>query len=229
MITPQDKDTHNSINPKIVFRKNTKTLKSLDQDCDSSLIENEGIYSPNQRFKVILEESGNLVIKDNYRTMWESASGFLTHVEGPLKLVLTPTGNILILDSNKLIVWTSFLTVANSTRPYELKILDTGRLVVTDKNKLEVWESTPMRGMSRGNTVLAKINYRFCKCHRKLPRRSKKAKFLKSNMRNNLIPGEKLISENNYYSLELRDDQLMLNSKCLYFDSNKVLKLSEMV
>jgi len=77
-VTPEDKDAHNKLNQKINFIKDS-FMMSLDYNFNSchtlNSINHSGIISNNKRFKLILEENGNLIIKDNTRTMWESSSG----------------------------------------------------------------------------------------------------------------------------------------------------------
>jgi hypothetical protein len=211
IITPWvENDRHNSISS-LIKKVNITSLHSLDSNCNSTLFNNQAIVSPNGRFKLVLEYSGNLIIKDNYRTMWESASGFLPYAEAPMQLVLSATGNLLILDKNMLIVWSSVNDFLNASNPFKMELLDTGVLTVSDKNKLVVWESSPIRNLSFGNTFFIKMKYRFKKCHLDDPERQKVVKELKSNGRNSLENGERLESENGTYFLEIKEYLIYVN------------------
>ena len=163
-ITPADNDKHNRIDDHVILmppRNSTLVLKSLDVNCER-LEQNVGFQSPNGRFKLILEESGNLVIKDGSRTMWESTSGYLPFTEPPYKLILTPTGSLLILDAKRFVVW--FSRNQNSTGPHELRLLNEGKLVIKDATDNILWESWPLRDMSSGITLFKKIIYTYCDC-----------------------------------------------------------------
>ena len=208
-ITPYDFDIHNSLNRAIVIRKDS-TLYSLNKGC-RFLKPNEALASPNERFKVFLESTGNLIIKDASRTMWESATTNLPFAKPPYQLVLNPTGNIMILDSNYNIIWLSIHNETDaSIGPYQLDILDEGRLVVRDKKRSIVWESWPTNNMSYGVTFFKKIEYRFVHCHNRPP----KIKYgLFSNQDNMLVQNELLKSENGKWEVLINNKkQLLLRS-----------------
>ncbi len=179
----------------------------MDADCDSSLLSNQALVSENQRFKLILEESGNLVLKDNYRTMWESISGFIPHAIGPYKLILAPTGNLIIRSSNDFIIWNSIPYISQKrASPFKMTVQDEGRIAVTDNNGIEVWESWPVRNMSFANTFFERLEYRYVPCH---------GKGLKSRNElnatvNTLLENEKLISKNGVWDLRIIKDTLAI-------------------
>jgi len=156
-------------------------------------LSNQALVSKNGRFKLILEDSGNLVIKD-YRTMWESISEFVPHAVGPFKLILSPIGNLVVVSSNEYIVWNSRVSTSfnNAVRPFTMTLLDEGRLVVTNMVGKEVWESWPMRDMSFGLTYFRPLEYRYVPCHGNVLQ-SRKA--LTTYPNNILFNSHKLISE----------------------------------
>jgi len=81
------KDKHNKIDKKVeIVKRSAPILMSLEfnRSCDS-LQSNTGIESKNKQFKLILEDSGNLLVKDGFRTMWESCSGHMPFAVGPYK------------------------------------------------------------------------------------------------------------------------------------------------
>ena len=128
--------------------------------------QNEALVSPNKRFKLILESSGNLVIKDGSRTMWTSLSGSRVFAQPPYELILTPTGNIMVVDANKNIVWSSRTSVHTKyENEFKLSMLDQGKLVVRDKKGEVIWESWPMNNMSTGINFYKPIKYKYTPCH----------------------------------------------------------------
>lgn len=69
-ITPEENNNHNSISD-LVKMSDLKYILPIDfENHCTYLSSNNAILSPNKRFKMILEESGNLIIKDGTRTMW---------------------------------------------------------------------------------------------------------------------------------------------------------------
>ncbi len=182
---------------------------SLDAYCDSFLPSNHALSSRNRRFKLILEDSGNLVIKDYDRTMWESVSGFIPHAVGPFKLIVSPIGNLIVISSNNYIVWNSRVSISlnNASRPFTMTILDEGRLVITDMLDREVWESWPGRDMSFGLTFIRPIEYRYVPCHGN-GLRSKTA--LTTYPSNILLNSDKLISKNGIWDLRIRGQKLVI-------------------
>ena len=220
-LTPIDSDAHNSLNNAIRIR-NDSILNSLDRGC-KFLESNEALMSPNKRFLMILEASGNMIIKDGYRTMWETNTANKPFAKAPYKLVLNPTGNIMILDSNLIIIWLSneFDEILNSTRPYQLEILDEGMLVVRDKLKKIVWDSWPTHRSPVNLKIFTKIEYRFVQCYGKPP---KVKKNLFSNSDNVLLQNEILISPNKNWELLILDKKaLVLRST----DNNKIIYKSD--
>ena len=107
-LTPEEKNSHNSIN-KIVNRSKLISFRSIDYNNNTCtrLKSNEAIVSENGRFKLILEDSGNLIIKDDVRTMWESVSGYIPHTVSPYYLHLTPMCQLRITSKNGYAVWFS--------------------------------------------------------------------------------------------------------------------------
>jgi hypothetical protein len=207
-ITPKDSDRHNSIDARVEFL-DSNSLMSIDANCDSSLMSNQALVSNNQRFKLILEDSGNLVIKDSYRTMWESVSGFVPHAVGPFKLILSPSGMLIVISSNDYIVWNSWVSISlnNATKPFTMTILDEGRLVITDMLGREVWESWPVRDMSFGLTFFRPVEYRYVPCHGNGLQSKKELTTYSNNM---LLNSDKLISKNGIWDLRIKNEKLVI-------------------
>lgn len=151
-MTPPEENNHNSINSSI-NRTDFTSFKSMDtyNGC-TRLNSNEAIVSENERFKLILENSGNLIIKDDVRTMWESVSGFIPHTIRPYYLHLTPMCQLRITSKNEFVVWKSVGQSEVGGCYIDFDDLNEGRLVVRDGNHDEVWQSWPTKNNNLGKT-----------------------------------------------------------------------------
>ena len=87
----------------------------------------------------MLDTTGNLLVKDGQRTMWESASGHLPFARAPFRLRLTPSGTLVVVDAGDTIVWTTILVGGGGNATEEPK----RRLVVSDAAGTLVWHSWP--------------------------------------------------------------------------------------
>ncbi len=143
-LTPEEKNSHNSIN-KSINASSFSSFRSMDYNDNScpKLKSNEAIISENERFKLILEDSGNLILKDDVRTMWESVSGYVPHAVSPFSLHLTPKCQLRITSQNGYVVWFSASRSEVGECFIDFDDLDKGRLVVRDSNRTEVWQSWP--------------------------------------------------------------------------------------
>lgn len=157
-------DFHNSLPPNINFIGSE--LKSLDTGCIYMNV-NDGIRSPNKRFSAILLESGSLIIKDKYRTMWDSLSSNLKFTTSPYRLSVTKYGNIIIRDKENNIIWTTHhtSTIKDYLPPFTMKMLDSGKLVVSNANDQIVWDSWPNSNMSTMTTLLSPQQYCLTNCN----------------------------------------------------------------
>ncbi len=209
MITPQGSDAHGSIDPRVRLL-NQSELVSMDMNC-AFLNANMGLTSTNQRFKLILEETGNLIVKDGFRTMWESTSGNVSYARRPYQLILSPVGNLMVLDVDRLIVWTTKSNKIQDKpiRPFKLQVLDEGRIVVTDGNNSEIWESWPIRNMSSSVKFQTKIKYRFEQCHGK---KAWRKSILKSDGDNKIIGNDMLVSENQIWELAIQNSSIVIRT-----------------
>ena len=133
-------DKHNSLDTRRVsLKRNTSSLVSIDASCSARLEQSTALVSPNGRFKLVLDTTGNLLIKDGQRTMWESASGHLPFARAPFRLRLTPSGTLVVVDAGDTIVWTTILVGGGGNATEEPK----RRLVVSDAAGTLVWHSWP--------------------------------------------------------------------------------------
>jgi hypothetical protein len=134
---------------------------------------NEALISNSGRFKLILEESGNLILKDDVRTMWESVSGYIPHTVSPYYLHLTPMCQLRITSKNGYAIWYSGYTSASNDLLggvwgsgcfIDLNELDKGRLVVKDRNNTEIWQSWPTKANNLGITLKRPFQHRYVPC-----------------------------------------------------------------
>jgi hypothetical protein len=158
-VTPRVIDeAHNDLSSKIPLSKSS--VMSLDAECSAGLMSGNGMVSPNGRFKLILEENGNLLVKDDYRTMWQSFSGNMTGSVKPYRLFVTDEGHMAISDKNLRWVWYAQNDQAKNAGPYKMSITDAGKFVVTSVTGEEVWESWPQR--NRNAAFVSFDNIRNC-------------------------------------------------------------------
>ena len=94
-------DIHNYININV---KN-KYESELPFKCDIIFNENEKMVSKNGKYSFYLQPSGNLVVKENDRTMWSSDTAFVEPFESPFTLSLSPIGELILRDKHNYIVW----------------------------------------------------------------------------------------------------------------------------
>jgi hypothetical protein len=173
-LTPEEDNNHNSIN-KSIIKSNLTSFRSMDYfNTCTRLRSNEAIISNNGRFKLILEDSGNLIIKDDVRTMWESVSGFISHTVSPYYLQLTPMCQLRITSKNGYVVWISNSRSNEGGCFVDLNELDNGRLVVKDDKNLEIWQSWPTQNNNLGITFNRPVQYRYVPCDGK-PYRNKQS------------------------------------------------------
>lgn len=155
-------DVHNDIAPdyNITFISGKNSFVSPDVLCGDGLKSGTGMTSPNGRFKLILDNNGDLLLKDDYRTMWESFTGNMVNATGPYRLLVTDQGDMAISDSNQHWIWYAENKKTRNAGPYKASVTDAGKLVVTSSTGEEVWESWPQRGM---NVAFGSYNnLRFC-------------------------------------------------------------------
>ncbi|KAJ3128293.1 hypothetical protein HK101_005413, partial [Irineochytrium annulatum] len=99
---PKQKDPHNSF-PEGISSVATDTLTA---NCSSFLGPNQSIVSANGRFALILRNTGNLLLKDGVRTMWESSTADLWYAVPPYRAGLsTVDGAFRVKDSENNVIW----------------------------------------------------------------------------------------------------------------------------
>ena len=155
ILTPEGNNNHNSIN-NLIHKSNLTSFRSMDWGYNlcTRLKSNEAIVSENRRFKLILENSGNLIIKDGVRTMWKSVSGYIPHAVSPYFLHLTPMCQLRITSKNGYVAWLSKSRSELGGCYIDFDELNQGRLVVIDSNNTEVWQSWPTQNNNIGDIFI---------------------------------------------------------------------------
>ena len=219
-----ESDKHNSISSAIKFVNQSFIWKC--GGCNSYLKSNEGIVSSNGRFKLLLESSGNLIIKDNNRTMWESLSGDRYYSEGPYELILNDDGDLQIIDSNKLVIW---YTIHSSSETcdetngieFRMELQDTGNLVVSllhtkTSTEEKIWESLPLKRIPDSRVIVNFDESKDFKTNCEISDNNTKRQMKSNAITINILPdGSKLESENGKHVLEIKNEKLFLDNKIL--------------
>jgi hypothetical protein len=128
-----DNTPHNTLDPSIEYVKGYSFLsQNQPGNCGPILVSGQGIKSPNGRFKLILQNSGNLVLKDGIRTMWESMTGDKWYAEGPYSMRLSNRGILYVIDKwNKLIFSTALQGDQMQFKNTKLTLEDNGEFVIS--------------------------------------------------------------------------------------------------
>jgi hypothetical protein len=112
-----DSTTHNTLDLSIKY-VDGNSFASENQQCGPIIVSGQGIKSPNGRFKLILQNSGNLVLKDGIRTMWESMTADVWFSKPPYSMRLSSRGVIYVTDNwHKLIFSTTYPSFDNTQIP----------------------------------------------------------------------------------------------------------------
>ncbi|ORX41567.1 hypothetical protein BCR36DRAFT_467702 [Piromyces finnis] len=120
--------------------------------CDTKMRENEALVSSNGKYRFYVQPSGNLVIKENSRTMWSSLTANIEIFEAPYILSFSPLGELLLRDKNKFLIWhtvngDSFKNTEKieDIRKFSLILSDDGELYIEDNYHNMYWSSWPVR------------------------------------------------------------------------------------
>jgi cellulase/cellobiase CelA1 len=213
--TYADGTPHNTLDPKIEY-KSTNTFLSENQACGPILVSGQGIVSPNGRFRLILQASGNLILKDGTRTMWESMTSDVWFAKAPYAMRLSNRGIVYVTDSwNKLIFSTSLVDMQLKNTKFSLE--DSGEFTVRySRNDTIV---TSYFASPRLNLFTEPIHTCYSKCTTCAPMRPMPITRLFSNG-SDYTPfavmfnqTEKLCSESNKYCVVLSNKTLSIQSE----------------
>ena len=225
-------DKHNVLNEKNI--KNLKTNR-IKMECGAILHQNEYLVSKNGRYKFFVQDTGNMVIKDNSRTTWSSMTANIELFEKPYHLAFTPLGEFILRDKWDLAIWQSLnLLSLNNKEPIESKynfyltLSDEGELFVEDDDHNMYWSNWNIRLYGQHLRYVNPVKYEITSCNEHV--RSKhiynlfsepgiydyseiiedEEVLVKKYYFNNLLPGELLLSKYNAY-LNVTENDLIFH------------------
>lgn len=139
----QPNDMHNHLDDSIKYIYTGSYIQPLDS-CSPFLVSGTGIKSANGRFKMYLTNTGNLIMKDGSRTMWESKTANMYYAKPPYELFIDNSGELVIRDGEKHVLWTSVVSekiTSTHYQPYTFSISDEGEYNVLGSLMLHCSES----------------------------------------------------------------------------------------
>ncbi|ORX96173.1 hypothetical protein LY90DRAFT_643553 [Neocallimastix californiae] len=94
-------DKHNVLEPSVI---DTYT-HSIEMNCSNEININEALVSTNGKYRFYIQSTGNMVVKENFRTQWSSLTANIDIFESPYKVVFSPLGELILRDKNMFSVW----------------------------------------------------------------------------------------------------------------------------
>jgi len=138
-------DTHNFYDKDVV---KDAYKNSIEMNCVNKMKEDEALVSKNKKYRFYVQDTGNMVIKDNYRTTWSSNTANIELYEGPFNLVFSPLGEFILRDKYDYTIWKSInpillLNTDDIQRMFKfyLTLTDDGELLVEDQNHNVYWSN----------------------------------------------------------------------------------------
>ncbi|KAJ3319896.1 hypothetical protein HDU76_000429 [Blyttiomyces sp. JEL0837] len=174
---------HNYLNPAYNLTVVKPSVHiSENQRCGPILSSGQGLTSPNGRFKLILDWSGNLIFKDGVRTMWETYSANLSFAQPPYTLALSNRGSLYVSDKLGGLIVNSVLE-NNIPRNSNLNITDQGELQVFGTDGRQIWTSFDLLnpGLSGWRTWNERKTFCYARCSTCLPKQPPSFNMLYSN------------------------------------------------
>ncbi|KAJ3191577.1 hypothetical protein HK101_007591 [Irineochytrium annulatum] len=141
---PGQIDPHNSLPPNITYFNRTITT-----DCNSSISQNQAILSPNGRFSLILRETGNLVLKDWERTMWESKTADMWYAQAPYTASFSLRGAFQIKDVMARLLWEA------GNAGDSLGVTSSGDVVIEDTVGRVIWSLRGDKNVTSSSSVFS--------------------------------------------------------------------------
>ncbi|KAG4081566.1 hypothetical protein H8356DRAFT_971695 [Neocallimastix lanati (nom. inval.)] len=125
----------------------------LFNGCNHFLKQGQGIRSENKRFALILQDTGNLIFKDNKVTIWESQTAKVWFGQPPYTLHLHEDGTLQVLDKNNYIVFNTENKEEKNTIDinkinYRLEVLNSGTFRIMNSKGEEIWNMWKNKGMN---------------------------------------------------------------------------------
>ncbi|KAJ3326926.1 hypothetical protein HDU76_012498 [Blyttiomyces sp. JEL0837] len=219
---------HNYINPAYTFTTANPSIHvSENQKCGPILKSGQGLTSPNKRFKLILDFSGNLIFKDGVRTMWETFTANVGYAQPPYTLSLSNRGSLYVTDKWGGLIVNSILD--NSIiRNSSIAITDQGELQVFGTDGRQIWTSFDLinPGMSGWRGWTGRKTYCYAGCSTCLPKQPPTINQLYSNGSDftpwtaYLKAGQSLAPATGNLSLSVSNTSVSLGN-CTLFQNNR--------
>ncbi|KAG4082269.1 hypothetical protein H8356DRAFT_1299853 [Neocallimastix lanati (nom. inval.)] len=190
-----DYDPHNRIS------KNVKTLytSEIKMDCNTKLKENEALVSKNGKYKMYLQPSGNIVLKQNERTLWSTQTALMESFSSPFHIAFSAIGDMVLRDRYNHVLWHTInpycyeifninkediYTMAKNNNikneciqnlgsvQYRLVLDDSGELQILDNNNNMVWSNLFVRNFNLHMRYVEPLVYAITSCNEvlRLPR-----------------------------------------------------------
>ncbi|KAJ3188112.1 hypothetical protein HK101_009195 [Irineochytrium annulatum] len=150
-------DPHNAPAPNLTY---LAPGAPVTRSCDGPpLSQDTAIVSPNGRFTLALRRTGNLVLKDRGRTMWESGTADLWYAAPPYAASFSAQGGFQVRDAGSHVLWET--AAPGSERSSALQVTDDGDVAVVAADGSVVWS---LRGDGGAPTVwtISRQPYRQC-------------------------------------------------------------------
>ncbi|KAJ3279427.1 hypothetical protein HDU76_009508, partial [Blyttiomyces sp. JEL0837] len=165
-------DPHNYLNPAYNLTVVNPAIHiSENQRCGPILTSGQGLTSPNGRFKLILDWSGNLIFKDGTRTMWETFTANLDYAQPPYSLQLSNRGALYLTDNFGGLMANTLLATS-IVRNSKLNITDQGEIQIFGTDGRQIWTSYELvnPGLSGWRAYPERKTYCYAGCKTCLPK-----------------------------------------------------------
>jgi hypothetical protein len=239
-----DYDPHNRIS------KNVKTLytSEIKMDCNTKLKENEALVSKNGKYKMYLQPSGNIVLKQNERTLWSTQTALMESFSSPFHIAFSAIGDMVLRDRYNHVLWHTInpycyeifninkediYTMAKNNNikneciqnlgsvQYRLVLDDSGELQILDNNNNMVWSNLFVRNFNLHMRYVEPLVYAITSCNEvlRLPRVSELHSYPSPET-------NALIVNTPYYNNLLPDEKLVSsydNKVSLYFTEKDLI------
>ncbi|OUM58767.1 hypothetical protein PIROE2DRAFT_15871, partial [Piromyces sp. E2] len=232
-------DLHTVIEPII----EDEYMGYIEMKCGETLNQNRALISENGRYKFYVQDSGNMVIKEDGRTMWSSMTANIELFEPPYHIAFSPIGEFILRDKNNYSVWQSLnaLAFANNKKidkeiNFYLSLSNEGELFVEDDDGIMYWSNWDVRLYSEHLRYVNPVIYEISTCDEHIKPKMMYEIFANPGIYNyyvdpntdisykrkyyfnNLKPGEKLLSYSSNAYLDITDNDVIF-----HYDSSTTL------
>jgi hypothetical protein len=150
-------DVHNvapDIVKKIAYIDKMISKDVKDKKCGPVYGSDVGLVSSTGRFMLYLSDTGNLIFKDDQRTMWSSMTANLDFVPDSAKyhMFLDNLGNLHVRDNRNRIIFSTYTDV-KGVAPFSGVVTNIGTFDIIDANGILVWTSELNDGGKNGEAI----------------------------------------------------------------------------